>query len=172
MFLLYVFFYCRNILNGSLQWLLLQTKISHLVRCSSKCSELSKSSSQRPQCCFTERLSPKWICKVCGSFAMKSHSLHWNFTMWYVCSCFLCSLNFFSLSRTFSHTSQAAGKVKKSTFECAFVLWIFKPRLEVVVYSHLLHLIVFSSETIILVNGIWKYYGILQYLEIEIWQKK
>ena len=138
------------------QPLLLQTKISQFVKCSSSCSQFLKFSSQRPHCLVIQWFKPKCTCKVCGSFAINSHSLNWNLTMWYVCSFLVCSFNLVSLWSTCWDTSQAAGNSTKSIFECAFVLWILRPCLEVVVYSHLLHFIFFSSRS--LFSAWWAWY--------------
>ena len=89
--------------------------------------------------------SPKCTFKVSTSLAMNSHSLHWYFSLWYVCCDFLCFLISFSFCKTFSYISQAAGNSSKFMFEWTLELWIFNPCLDIVLYSHLLHWIDESS---------------------------
>ena len=96
--------------------------------------------SQSLHCFLVECFIPKWTFKVSGSFSMKSHSLHWYLTKWYVCSFFLCFFITFSLSKTFSQTSQAAGNWSTFVLEWSLDMWILKPCLDVVMKSHFPHL--------------------------------
>ena len=86
---------CNLIQNHAIWYrIMLSVKTSQQARCFSNSSKFINSLSQRPQCLCVEWFPPKCTCKVCGSLAKKLHSLHWNFTIWCVCSFFLCCFSF------------------------------------------------------------------------------